>query len=95
LARHTSGSPIVTNLRFVAGIEDLDVDGSRMEVAAVQVNAGRVVVFSRHLARAVGLWLPIKKLGIDAVLLNQVIDTIPPSAAAFVALDAQHVELAD
>jgi hypothetical protein len=26
LARHTSGSPVVTNLPFVAGIEDLDVD---------------------------------------------------------------------
>ena len=45
-------------------------------------------------ARAIGLWLPIEKLGVDAVLLNQVIDTVLTFAAALVALDAQHVELA-
>jgi hypothetical protein len=39
------------------------------------------------LARAVGLWLPIEKLGVDAVLLNQVIDTVLTFAAALVALD--------
>ena len=46
-------------------------------------------------ARAVGLWLPIEKLGVDAVLLNQVIDTVLTFAAALVALDAQDFELAD
>src|SRR6516162_3557618 len=59
------------------------------------LRAADVVEVLRLLARAVGLWLPIEKLGVDAVLLNQVIDTVLTFAAALVALDAQHVELAD
>ena len=38
------------------------------------------------LARAVGLWLPIEKLGVDTVLLNQVIDAVLTFAVALVAL---------
>src|SRR5215472_617012 len=62
----------------------------------VQIRAPRaadVVEVIRLLARTIGLWLPIEKLGVDAVLLNQVINTVLASAATLVALDAQHVEL--
>jgi len=66
--------------------------------SAREIRASRaadVVEVPRLLARAVGLRLPIEKLGVNAVLLNQVIDTVLAFAAALVALDAEDLELAD
>jgi hypothetical protein len=53
------------------------------------------VLVPRHLARTIGLRLPIEQLGVGAVALDETVNPIAPAPAALVALDVQHFELAD
>jgi hypothetical protein len=53
------------------------------------------VLIPCHLARTIGLGLPVEQLGIDAVAHNQPINTVLAGASALVTSDAQHGQLAD
>jgi hypothetical protein len=57
--------------------------------------AARVVLIPRHLARTIGLWLPLEQLRVDAVAHNQPINPILAEPAALVALDGNDVELVE
>jgi hypothetical protein len=53
------------------------------------------VLIPRHLARTIGLWLPLEQLRVDAVAHNQPINPILAEPAALVALDGNDVELVE
>ena len=57
--------------------------------------AARVIVVPRDFARAVSLGLKVEQLRVNAVAFDETVKRIAPASAALVALDAQHVELAD
>ena len=56
-----------------------------------------VVEVHRLLTRAIGrdLVRPFEQFGVDTVTLDQPIKAIPPATTALVALDVEHLELAD
>jgi hypothetical protein len=57
--------------------------------------AARVVLIPRHLARTISLRLPVEQLRVNAIAFDETVKRIAPASAALVALDAQHIQLAD
>jgi hypothetical protein len=53
------------------------------------------VLIPRHLARTIGLWLPLEQLRVDTVAFDKSVDVVTAETTAFVALDGNNVELAD